>query len=34
MVDNLIKRNIIIVNWCCMCRFSGKKIDHLLRYDC
>lgn len=28
-LDNLIKRNIIIVD-CCMCKSSGESVDHLL----
>ena len=25
----LRKRNIVIVNWCCMCKAVGETIDHL-----
>ena len=37
-VDNLRKRNIILVSWCCMCKKDGETIDHLflhcsLAYD-
>ena len=27
--DNLWRRNIILVSWCCMCRADGENIDHL-----
>ena len=27
--ENLRKRNIIIVSWCCMCKTNGESIDHL-----
>ena len=29
-IDNLIKRGLLRVNWCCMCRCSGEKVDYLL----
>jgi len=29
-VDGLIKGNIIIVDWCCICKCKGEAIDHLL----
>jgi hypothetical protein len=29
-LDNLHKRGIIVVEWCCMCKRSGKSINHLL----
>ena len=29
-IDNLIKRGLLQVNWCCMCRCSGEKVDYLL----
>jgi hypothetical protein len=29
-MDNLRKQNLIVVDWCCMCKKSGKTIDHLL----
>jgi hypothetical protein len=29
-MDNLRKRRIIVVDWCCMCKKSGETIDHLL----
>jgi len=28
--DNLRKRNVLVVEWCCMCKKSGESIDHLL----
>ena len=30
IVNNLHKRHILIVDWCCMCKCSGEFIDHLL----
>jgi hypothetical protein len=27
--ENLRKRNIVIVSWCCMCKADGETIDHL-----
>jgi hypothetical protein len=30
MLDNLRKKNIIVMEWCYMCKRSGKSIDHLL----
>jgi len=30
MHDNLHRRNIVVVEWCCMCKKSGESIDHLL----
>ena len=30
MVDYLRKLNILIVDWCCMCKRSGESIEHLL----
>jgi hypothetical protein len=29
-LDNLRKRNVVVVEWCCMCKKSGESIDHLL----
>lgn len=29
-IDNLIKRGLWLVNWCCMCHCSGEIVDHLL----
>jgi hypothetical protein len=29
-LDNLRKRGIIVVGWCCMCKQSGESINHLL----
>ena len=28
--DNLRKRRIIILDWCCMCKKAGETVDHLL----
>jgi hypothetical protein len=28
--DNLRKRNVIVIEWCCLCKKSGEPIDHLL----
>jgi hypothetical protein len=30
MHDNLRRRRIVVVEWCCMCKKSGKSIEHLL----
>ena len=29
-IDNLRKRNPILIDWCCMCKKSGESVDHLL----
>ena len=29
-LDNLRKRGIIVVRWCCMCKHSGEFVNHLL----
>ena len=29
-VDNLRKRRVIIVDWCCMCKDHGESVNHLL----
>jgi hypothetical protein len=29
-LNNLIKRHVIVMDWCCMCKKSEKTIDHLL----
>jgi hypothetical protein len=29
-MDNLRKRHIMVVEWCCLCKKSGESIDHLL----
>ena len=29
-LDNLKKRNVVLVDWCCMCKKSGDSIDHIL----
>jgi hypothetical protein len=28
--DNLRKRNVIVIEWCCLCKKSGESADHLL----
>ena len=28
--DNLCRRGIILVSWCCMCKADGESVDHLL----
>ncbi|KAF5461636.1 hypothetical protein F2P56_017715 [Juglans regia] len=28
--DNLRKRRIVILDWCCMCKRSGETVEHLL----
>uniref|UniRef100_A0A2N9IEM8 Reverse transcriptase zinc-binding domain-containing protein n=1 Tax=Fagus sylvatica TaxID=28930 RepID=A0A2N9IEM8_FAGSY len=28
--DNLRRRGIIVVSWCCMCKVDGESVDHLL----
>jgi hypothetical protein len=27
--DNLRKRSIVVVEWCCMCKKNGESVDHL-----
>ena len=29
-IDNLVKRNLSLVNWCYLCRCDEKTVDHLL----
>uniref|UniRef100_A0A2N9H5P7 Reverse transcriptase domain-containing protein n=1 Tax=Fagus sylvatica TaxID=28930 RepID=A0A2N9H5P7_FAGSY len=29
-VDNLRKRRVVIVDWCCMCKDHGESVNHLL----
>ena len=29
-IDNLVKRNLPWVNWCCLYRCDGETVDHLL----
>ena len=29
-IDDLIKRGLLRVNWCCMCHCCGEKVDYLL----
>jgi hypothetical protein len=28
--DNLRKRNVVVIEWCYMCKKSGESIEHLL----
>jgi len=28
--DNLCKKNVVVIEWCCMCKKNGGTIDHLL----
>ena len=28
--DNLKKRRITVVDWCCVCKCSGETVDHSL----
>jgi hypothetical protein len=30
--DNLRKRRIVVVEWCCMCKNNWESVDHLLLY--
>jgi hypothetical protein len=30
MLDNLRKMNVVVVEWCCMCKKSRESIDHLM----
>jgi hypothetical protein len=32
-LDNLCKRHIIVINWCCTCKKSGETLDLLLHCD-
>ena len=29
-VDNMRKRHVLVINWCCMCKRSAKMVDHLV----
>uniref|UniRef100_A0A2N9FSF4 Reverse transcriptase zinc-binding domain-containing protein n=1 Tax=Fagus sylvatica TaxID=28930 RepID=A0A2N9FSF4_FAGSY len=29
-VENLRRRHVILVSWCCMCKADGESVDHLL----
>ena len=29
-IDNLVKKNFPLVNWCCLCRCDEETVDHLL----
>jgi hypothetical protein len=28
--DNLYKRNVVVIEWYCICKTNGESIDHLL----
>ena len=28
--DNIRKRGLIVIDWCCMCKWDGETIDHFL----
>ena len=30
--DNLRRRHVIVLDWCCMCKESGESISHLLMH--
>uniref|UniRef100_A0A2N9FKE1 Uncharacterized protein n=1 Tax=Fagus sylvatica TaxID=28930 RepID=A0A2N9FKE1_FAGSY len=30
--DNLRKRKIVIISWCCMCKVDGESMDHLFMH--
>jgi hypothetical protein len=32
MIVNLRKRHTIVVDWCCMCKSSGKTVHRLLHH--
>ena len=29
-IDNLRRRHVIVLDWCCMCKESGESISHML----
>jgi hypothetical protein len=29
-IDNLRKRKVLIIDWCCMCKTNGESVNHLL----
>ena len=29
-IDNLVKKNLPLVNWCCLCRCADETVDNLL----
>lgn len=31
-IDNLIRRGMIIPNWCCLCISAGESADHIFLY--
>jgi hypothetical protein len=30
--ENLRKRNVVVIEWCCMCKKNGESMNHLLLY--
>ena len=30
IIDNLVKKNLPLVNWCCLCRCDEETVDHFL----
>ena len=31
-IDNLNKRELLLVNWCCLCQCNGETMNHLLTH--
>ena len=29
-IDNLQRRHVMVLDWCCLCKNGGETIDHLL----
>ena len=29
-IDNIRNRNVVILEWCCMCKIDGESVNHLL----
>ncbi len=29
-IDNLWKRRVLVIDWCCMCKSNGESVNHLL----
>ena len=29
-INNMVKKGWPLVNWCCLCRYKGEIVDHLL----
>ena len=32
-IDNLRRRQVVVVDWCCMCKRNGESDDHILLHD-